>query len=349
MIMHPLLVYLRRNLRHPPPPLRVLVLLTAVIAYGTTGFLYFELPAKPDLKWADAVWWTLVTITTIGYGDFFPTTLGGRFVVAVPCMMFGIGLLGYVLSLSASALVEAKNKELRGMSKVDATGHVVIVNYPGLGKVMRVIEELCHPTALGAGTHVVLVDDDLTELPPELLGRHVHFVRGNPARDETLSRANIDAAAYAIVLSKEPGLARSDDRNLAITLAIEGRSGKPHTVVECVDMETEELLRKAGCDSIVCTSRFDAYFVSSEALAPGTQAVVDELVSNATGQQIYITAVTVGTPFRALAEACRARGHVAIGIRRDRKPMLNVADDFVVQKGDEVVSIGPSRLEAGGI
>lgn len=348
-MMPTLFAQLRRHLRHPPPPARVLLLLTAVLAYGTTGFLYFELPVKPDLRWADGLWWTLVTITTVGYGDFFPTTLGGRFLVALPCMMFGIGLLGYILSLSASALVEAKNKELHGMSAVRLTGHVVILNFPGLGKVTQIIEELCSAVALGVDTSVVLVDDELVTLPPELVAKNVRFVRGNPARDETLARASIDAAAYAIILSKDPGNPRSDDRNLAITLAIEARSRSVHTVVECVDLETEELLRKAGCDSIVCTSRFDAHFVTSEALAPGTQAVVDELISNQTGQQLYMTKLSASSSFRSLSDTCRARGHVAIGVLRQKKPMLNVADDFRIEPGDEVVTIGATPLDGAGM
>jgi voltage-gated potassium channel len=103
------------------------------------------------------------------------------------------------------------------------------------------------------------------------LKRGLMFVRGNPTRDETLTRAAVDTAATALVFSKKPGDPHSDDKNIAITLAIEGRTPKVQTVVECVDFSAQELLKKAGCDGIVCTSRFDAHFLNHELLNPGVQ------------------------------------------------------------------------------
>jgi voltage-gated potassium channel len=339
----------RRVVRQPPAPLRIAFLLFAVLSYGTTGFLYFELPAKPELGWEDGLWWSLVTMTTIGYGDLFPTTAGGRFLVAVPLMMFGIGLLGYVLSLGATTLVEAKNRELRGMNDFKLKDHLVIVNYPSADKIARIVDELRMDPNIGQGAEFVLVDDALPELPVELASRKVHFVRGNPARDETLRRASIDDARKAIILAR-PGDPRSDDHVLAITLAIEARENKVRTIVECVDVATEELLKKAGCDSIVCTSRFDAHFISSEVSNPGVQDVVDELLSHLTGQQLYFTGIAVGADatFGRVSKACRRRAHLAIGIRRAEKTLLNLEEGFPIQKGDLVISIGEDRLHTIG-
>jgi voltage-gated potassium channel len=335
---------MRRVMSQPPAPLRVVVLLAAVLLYGASGFMYFELPEKPELGWADGFWYSIVTVTTVGYGDLYPTTPGGRFVVAVPMMFFGIGLLGYVLSLAASALVEAKNKELHGMSAFKLDRHLVLFNYPGLSKIERVLDELARDPSFGK-REIVLIDDTLDMLPAELDRRGIHFVRGNPTHDETLTRASLDACAYAIVLSKATDL-RPDDLNVAITLAIEARSKKVHTVVECVDYSAQELLRKAGCDGIVCTSRFDAHFLSHELLNPGIQEVVEELTSNARGQQIYVTPYSGDQKrsFAELAALCFERGHVAIGIRSGSATQLNVPAETSIVPGDQVITIGATRL-----
>ncbi len=59
----------------------------------------------PITNFGDAIWWAFVTITTVGYGDFYPVTLTGR-VVAVGLMIGGIALIGVVTATLASWIVE---------------------------------------------------------------------------------------------------------------------------------------------------------------------------------------------------------------------------------------------------
>ncbi len=347
-MMQVLLRLFQRNLVvNPSVQFRAVVLLTAILAYGTSGFLYFELPANPDLTWTDALWYSLVTLTTVGYGDFFPKTPGGRFLVGVPLMVIGIGLLGFILSVVATALITSKTKELKGMSSVTFSGHLVLINFPGLPKLLRLLDELANDPRVGRSTQIVLVDKDLEELPTELGARHVRYVRGDPTRDETLQRAGINSAQHAIVLTRNASDSASDAINVSIALAIESRARQVNTVVECIDPGTRELLAKAGCDRVVCSAHFDALYVSQELLNPGTQDIVADLLSNGQGQQFYLTPLqgaTAGKCFRDVATHAAAAGHVAIGLRRNNTNQLNVAPDYPVQAGDMAISIGEHRV-----
>lgn len=338
-------LFLATMVHHPPEYLRVAILMLAILLYGTTGFLYFELPANPDLSWWDGLWYTIVTIATVGYGDFFPKSAGGRFLVGWPIMVFGIGLLGYALSLVAAALVTSKTKEIKGMSSFSFSHHLVLFNFAGLAKVEQVLVELSLDPSVGKNTPVVLVDERLEELPVELQRRGVHYVRGNPARDETLQRAGIDRARHAVVLTRDTAdPAGSDNLNVAIALAIEGRCRTVNTVVECLDPASEELLRKAGCDRIVCSSRFGAHFISQELLNPGVQEVLADLLSAGEGQQLYLLPVTEAATFAELSSRCKRAGHLAIGIHcPEGTVQMNPPDTLQVTQGCRLISIGADR------
>ena len=339
--------FMKTMVRNPPEYLRVLVLMVAVLLYGTTGFLYFELPGNPDLSWGDGLWYTIVTIATVGYGDFFPKSFGGRFLVGWPIMVFGIGLLGYALSMVAAALVTSKTKEIKGMSTFKLSGHLVVFNFAGLAKVERILQELALDTTVGISMPVILVDEQLEELPVELQKRGVHYVHGNPTRDETLQRAGIDRARHAVVLTRDPTDPASDNLNVAIALAIEGRCKQVNTVVECIDPASEELLRKAGCDRIVCTSRFDAHFLSQELLNPGIQEVLADLLTLSQGQQLYLVPVKTEARFEELSNRSRSLGHIALGVScPDGGVRMNPPAGETVTVGCRLVTIGAARIDS---
>jgi voltage-gated potassium channel len=88
--------------------LHFVLLAVVVIIFACAGLvLSFEAHAKGSNihGFADALWWAMVTVTTVGYGDKFPVTAGGRG-VAVVLMLVGIGLIGVLTATVASYFVE---------------------------------------------------------------------------------------------------------------------------------------------------------------------------------------------------------------------------------------------------
>ena len=86
---------------------RVLIAVFVTLLLGAWLVLLFEEHAKGNLlhDYPDALWWAIVTVTTVGYGDRYPVTFGGR-AVAVVLMLVGIGLIGVLTATVASAFIK---------------------------------------------------------------------------------------------------------------------------------------------------------------------------------------------------------------------------------------------------
>lgn len=66
---------------------------------SATGFYIFEKNSWPGLSFSDALWWSLVTAMTVGYGDVYPKTWKGRWLVAAPTILLGVGFLAHTFGV----------------------------------------------------------------------------------------------------------------------------------------------------------------------------------------------------------------------------------------------------------
>ena len=93
--------------------LLALVILSSLFVYlAACGIWFFEKDAQPDKLGSipDAMWWAIVSLTTIGYGDVFPVTPGGKIFTALVALV-GVGLIAIPSGLLASVLTKARVEE----------------------------------------------------------------------------------------------------------------------------------------------------------------------------------------------------------------------------------------------
>ena len=119
---------------------RVLIAAAVTLFLGAWLVLLFEGNAKGSNvhNYPDALWWAIVTVTTVGYGDRFPVTAGGR-AVAVVLMLLGIGLIGVLTATVASVFVKEHtdaNKEELKKSHADLGQQLAVIS-DRLGDVER--------------------------------------------------------------------------------------------------------------------------------------------------------------------------------------------------------------------
>ena len=93
--------------------LLALVILSAMMVYlSACGIYYFEKVAQPEHFGTipKSMWWAIVSLTTIGYGDVYPVTPGGKVFTAFVALI-GVGLIAIPSGLLASVLTEARVEE----------------------------------------------------------------------------------------------------------------------------------------------------------------------------------------------------------------------------------------------
>jgi len=255
------------------------------------AFYLFENQLQKDLKLLDSFWWAMVTMTTVGYGDFYPQTFFGRFFVAYPCFILGIGLLGYLLGITTEAFLEKSFKKKKGLMKINFKKHIIFCYSPGIERIQSVVYELrAHPKHLN--TKFVLITDQFEQIPEKLEKLGILFVRGNPTQENILNQANIKDCYGVIVFAENSLDLRCDSQTFVIgaTLEIiEQEINRPIKVIlEQINPENNRMMKRAGSEGVVTRNTLSDFFLVQEFLYPGIYSVYKELVSNTVGSQIYL-------------------------------------------------------------
>ena len=130
-------------------------LLTATVLVGGGFFSIVE----PDADWVDGMWWAIVTLTTVGYGDYSPETLAGRWVAAF-VMAGGIGSVAILTGLLADEIREARIHERDETPELDDDiEHIVAMIEDEMVKLRN---KVSHPEVVAAlrKVHVELKEQE---------------------------------------------------------------------------------------------------------------------------------------------------------------------------------------------
>ena len=256
--------------------LRLFLILASMILLGAIGMSIFE----PNTSFSSAIWWSVVTLTTVGYGDISPTTLGGR-LIGMLIMFCGIGVLGIFSATVASVLVERKLKEDRGMHSYDFTDHIILCEWNYRAK--EIVHEL-HADQQGHEVPIVLIAEiDLKPIDND----NLYFIQGD-LNEETLNRANLAKARSTIILGDDSLEPRARDAKVVLsTLTVESLNPEVYTIVELVDATNVRHCERAQANEIIVGSEFSSKLISRATMEHGISKVVSELLSSRFGNNLF--------------------------------------------------------------
>jgi voltage-gated potassium channel len=306
-----------------------------VIALGTFGGYFAENPVNPQFKnIGDSFWWTIVTMSTVGYGDKVPVTVAGRIIGGIG-MIGGPLLLVSLVGTIGVAFYSRWMKGVKGMAQVTKKGHIIICGWDK--KAEDIVREL--GASLLRDLPVVIIDNAIESKPVE--DNRVSFVKGNASELSTLNKANIAGAKYAIIIA-EGNTPAADQKTVLTVLAIKKTNPSVITCAELIDANNEEHLNHAGCDIIINASILSSRLLAMSLQNPSVNAIIKELVSQY-GNDIFRVPVPpeyAGRGFLAtFSELKESHGIIVIGLERDGKTMVNPRSAEILKTGDSLLVI----------
>ncbi len=214
---------------------RTIMLFLICYVIGIFSFHYIE-----KASWLDSFYWIVITLSTVGYGDITPSTPIMKIIV-FPIVLIGIVVFGSI----AGIIVEEQQARLRGLKKSKQNNHVVVLGYNDASE--SAIQEL-------KNRYDITLIDDVIDINP-FMGE-IHFIKGNPKKEDVLMKANVGNAKYVIISLRE-----DSDTILAI-LAVKNLSDAT-IIVSISSIENIKRARAAGAHVVVTVDALAGRFLAS--------------------------------------------------------------------------------------
>jgi voltage-gated potassium channel len=327
-----------RFLREQLNPVRqlqlALLVLLFVVALGTAGYVFLE-----SWTWGEALFMTVITVTTVGFGEVRPLDASGR-AFTLLLIILGVGSAAWALARAfevalGPAFWSTVQRQRMRERLARMSGHYIVCGYGRLGS--RIVQDL------EARGEPYLVVEWSTEIEERLLREGIPTVRGDATRDDVLLAAGVERARGLV------SALDSDAGNVLTVLTARGLNPRLLIVSRANTDSSESKLQRAGADRVVTPASIGGHRLAIALLRPGVHDFLNRIFSFHPDLEIDVGQVTIPpeSPFAGQTVAgCalrRMRNVSILGIQRpDGEFILNPDAEHIIEPQEILILIGPA-------
>ncbi len=310
------------------------ICLLFILTTGTLGYRFIE-----QWSWVDCLYMTLITITTVGFGELHPLSDAGRF-FTMALIVVGVGTVAVAVSVMFETIFQRQMRlfmERRNMQKeIDALKqHIVVCGYGRMGH--NIADSL-----IGTGRKVVIIENE-----PNVIGEIEHegrmVVKGDASEEEVLREAGIERASALVATLG------TDADNLFLTLTARGMNDSLNIIARAEDERNCRKFTQAGASRVVSPFATGANHIVRLLTQPDVVDFV-ELVAQDADVQFEVSQIDVdkASDFagKTLVEGRvrQAVGGMVLAIRKsDGRLLFDPPPESRLSTGDVLLVVGSSQ------
>lgn len=308
-----------------------------------TLLIYFErIDNQSTIRnYFDAIWFSMVTVTTVGYGDYYPITTVGRLIGYI-FIFLSIGIYGILIGQISSLMTMIRENKRLGFNGTHFNRHTVIIGWNTFGR--AVTDQL-----VGAGKNAAIITNnknDVDLIYKRYSPKKVFVLYGDPNNFDFLNKANIQDSSNVFVNLED------DTQKLVYILNMKKYFEGLDYVVTLDNANLKTTFFSAGVTHTISKHEISSKLLASYIFEPDVAAYSEDIMSFANTDEdhdIKQFMVVEQNPYlnkfynHAFMDLKKAYNCVLIGIskRKDGKMTLmkNPEEDVVIELGDYLIMI----------
>ena len=225
---------------------------------------------------SDALWYSIVTLTTVGYGDYYPVSSYGKIIGSIFVIASMGLLLGLVSKVTEHFSMISERKKM-GYYGTDFKNHIIVLgrNNFGSGVVLQLVN---------AGNKVVVITDDkedIDKIYEKYSKENVFVIYSDLKNIKSLEKANVNSCHMVFINLK------NDADKLITTLNIKKEYPKVEFLVTLDHSDLDSTFHSAGVNYVLSKDEIASKMIASFIFEPDVAEITNELISSASTEEEF--------------------------------------------------------------